>query len=652
MNFGKTDYFFKISQNDIKYSTQRVIKKKMKKLVPNLSCRNYFPKHGIKRFFLKTSNKFNFNKFNIEKNSIPDFKKLKLKNSSSTIFQSNDVDMVRNLNFDYLLQNNDNKILRENLINSLQNKDDDEDEKIDETDNNETEQIKLPKLENLKKVKNMSTINKYKSYEIIQNHKRKIQIEMSEQLQKELISRLKNIRNETQFKKKEKNEIFVKIKNIEHELEEIEAENYYSKEKYKKEIDDIVKKASEERKEEIIKNKAQAKLEAKKKKFIRQGTFMDLFKTPQKDTNQTTTTSKTNFANIPPKNISNNYNNNLISNNENTFIKNETNIINREHRQSINKKSLEMFKINILQTQRKKEFEEFQNNLKEKELNLKLDLKKLENNLNILDKDLYNYRKEEKEIVNKLMIFYKELLFKGKNAKKDGLVWVIKAIWNLGENVPMSFMPEFLDFDSIEYLFKLANKQLEAEFYTKKIIEMKISLKKDITLKYDISKFNKSSKFEGEEDEEENNNDNKFFDKSKLLLNVKKQSQGIVIENKKDVYKDLVKEFEDNKNIQFDLSNLPEINKINTVKKHVEKIRNEIAELKRNEIKRIFKCFIENGYEEKFHTNIETVLSALIGTDAKDTEMNKYNSVKKNYISKLKKIRFFDHEHIRKILSK
>ena len=72
---------------------------------------------------------------------------------------------------------------------------------------------------------------------------------MSEQLQKELISRLKNLRGETHIKKKEKNEIFDKIKNIEHELEEIEAENYYSKEKYKRQIDDIVKKTTEERKD-------------------------------------------------------------------------------------------------------------------------------------------------------------------------------------------------------------------------------------------------------------------------------------------------------------------------------------------------------------------------------------------------------------------
>ena len=118
----------------------------------------------------------------------------------------------------------------------------------------------------------------------------------------------------------------------------------------------------------------------------------------------------------------------------------------------------------------------------------------------------------------------------------------------------------------------------------------------------------------------------------KLYYNVQKRSEGIVSENKKDVYKDLVKEFAD-KNIDLELTNSPEVNKINNVKKLVEKIKNEIMELKRNEIKRIFKCFIENNYEEKFNTNIETVLSALIGTDAKDTEMNKYNVVKKNYIS-------------------
>ena len=653
MNFRKTNYKLKIlkdTKKDIKYSTQHIINKDAKRLVPNLSCRNYFKKSPQNPLFIKTLNQFNL-------------EKTKLKNSSSALFQSNDVDFVRNLNFDYLGQINENIMLRENLINSLHNNSNEEEEEKTEEDllkenlnknknEAEKEQIQLPKLN----TNTIKTLNKYKSYELIQSHKRKIKNEISEQLQKELINKLKNLRGEVNLKKTEKNEIFKKIKNIEKELDEIDLENYFSKEKYKRQIDDIVKKTMEERKEEVIKNKAHAKLEAKKKKFIKAGNFMEIF-------------GKGKVDNPSPINNnnkdSNNINNNTPSKSSRTNLKNEAekpiiethNLINnfennnftdKNARKSLNKKSLEIFKINLLQTQRKKEFENFQNSQKEKVLNLKLDLKNLENALNKIDKDLETSRKEEKEIISKLMLFYKELLFKGKSLKKDGLVWIIKAIWYLGENVPMSFMPQFLDFESIDYLFKLAHKQLEIEYFSKKIREMKLNLKKDISIKYkdDIKKLNISNKVENE-----NNNKYSSFDKRKLYSNMKKENNVLANENKKDVYRDLVKEFEQ-KNLQFEIMNLPEVNKINSVKKHVEKIRDDIIQLKKNEIKRISKCFIENNYEEKYHTNIETVLSALIGTDAKDTEMNKYNTHKKNYIAKLKKIRFFDHEHIRKILSK
>ena len=466
---------------------------------------------------------------------------------------------------------------------------------------------------------------------------------MSEQLQKELINRLKNIRAEANKKKIEKNEIFKKIKTIEKELNEIDLENYYSKEKYKRQIDNIVKKTIEERKEEVIKKKQEDKLEAKKKKLIKPVNFMELFKRKIGDAISPNNSQKTNKKNNEEKQIAENvFSRNFVNNFDNS---NSTN--NRIERKSLNKKSLEIFKMNLLQTQRKKEFQDFQNAQKEKVLNLKCNLKNLENELNKIDKDLEMSRKEEKDIVSKLMLFYKEILFKGKVVKNDGLVWIIKAIWYLGENVPMQFMPQYLDFESIDYLFQLAHKQLEIEYFSKKVREMKLALKKDIWVRYkdDIKKLNISNEIENE-----NNNDH--LDTKKLLFNMKKQqTKELVNENKKDIYRDLVKEFEE-KNLQFEITNLPEINKINNVKKHVEKIKNDIIRLKQNEIKRISKCFIENNYEEKYHTNIETVLSALIGTDAKDTELNKYNTLKKNFIAKLKKIRFFDHEHIRKILSK
>ena len=658
MNLRKTEYKVKRPKKklkDIKYSTQQILNKYPKKLIPNLSCNNFFPKSRQQPLFLKTTNHLDINK-------------ILFKNSSSKLFRSNDVDLVHNLNFDYMGNLNDNNILRENLIStSLQNKEKEEEEKmydiLDEklTQNeNKKDELELPKIPKLKK------LNKYKSYELIQNHKKKIQNEMSEQIEKELINKIKSIRNKMNQKKIEKNEIFIKIKKIEIELDEIYMENFFSKEKYKKQIDDIVKKTIEEGKEEEIKNKVHAKLEAKKKKYFKPGNFhMEIFKQNKAETNVSNSKNSSKISNITIKN--NNNINNLPSTTTNTNTKNENpkhtfnkmgslknidfeinNMNNPNSRKSMSKKSLENFKINILQTQRKKEFDSFQNAQKEKKLTLKIELKNLENDLNKINKESDILRKEEKEIINKLMLFYKELLFKGKEAKKDGLVWIIKSIWYLGENVPVSFMPEYLDLESIEYLFQLAHKQLEIEYFMKKIREMKLALKKEISLKYkkDLIKLN-------QENETENENDHyHVINKSEIYRNMKKiESNETENENKKNIYVDLVKEFEE-KNLQLEITKLPEINRINNVKKHIEKIKKEIIELKKNEIKRISKCFIENNYEDKYHTNIETVLTALIGTDAKDTAMNKFNLDKKNYLSKLKKIRFFDHEHIRKILSK
>ena len=655
MNFRKTEYRLKKPKHifkDIKYSTQNIIKKNPKKLIPNLSCRNFFHKSHKQPIFLNTTNQF-------------DFDKLLLKKSSSNLFQSNDVDLVRNLNFDYLEQINDNTLLRENLIsNSLQNnpKEKEESKIFDfmqeklKHNENKKDQLELPKLQKIKKS------NKYKSYEIIQSHRKQIQNEMGEQIEKELINKIKNLRNNMNEKKIEKNEIFLKIKKIELELDEIYMENYFSKQKYKKQIDDIVKKTLDERKDEENKNKAHAKLEAKKKKYNKSGNFhMEIFNQNKAETNINNSSNSPNVSN------STNKNNNLPSTTVNTNIKNEEprnnfdrmpslknmdysnikNTSNQNSKKNMSKKSMEIFKINLLQTQRKKEFQNFQSAQKEKELTLKLELKNLENDLNKIDKELDETRKEEKEIINKLMLFYKELLFKGNQTKKDGIVWIIKSIWYLGENVPLSFMPEFLDLESIEYLFQLAQLQLEIDYFTKKILEMKLALKKDISSKYknDIIKLNINN------NKDNGNKKNLINHKSKIFRDMEKDSEEIELENKKNIYTELVKEFE-KKNLQFEITNLPEVNRINKVKKHIEKIKKDIVELKKNEIKRISKCFIENDYEEKYHTNIETVLAALIGIDAKDTEMNKFNLNKKDYLSKLKKIRFFDHEHIRKILSK
>ena len=275
--FCKTMYSNKPFINEMKLYNKRFINSiPSKKLNPSFSCTNYYSKSKNIPIFLKTINNFNFDKLNKIKQHEFQLKKIKLKKSSSSIFQNNDVDLVRNLNFDSIVQFNKNTQLRESLIDSLRGNFNDENND-NEKKENEKEEVQLPTL---------SKLSKYKSYEIIQNHKKKIKIELSEQLQKELINKLKSLRNDCQMKKIEKDKIFSKIKSIEEQLEEIDAENYYYKEKYKKQINDIskIRKESPEKKQEILKARLKSNFDKKKKK-INKGSLMDIFKVDRKENN-------------------------------------------------------------------------------------------------------------------------------------------------------------------------------------------------------------------------------------------------------------------------------------------------------------------------------------------------------------------------------
>ena len=75
---------------------------------------------------------------------------------------------------------------------------------------------------------------------------------------------------------------------------------------------------------------------------------------------------------------------------------------------------------------KKKKYDNFK---KEKENKIN-DLKeeKIKDEINKLEKETKKYKNEKKIFIDKLMMSYKESLFKGKNIKKKGLVWIIKTI--------------------------------------------------------------------------------------------------------------------------------------------------------------------------------------------------------------------------------
>ena len=118
----------------------------------------------------------------------------------------------------------------------------------------------------------------------------------------------------------------------------------------------------------------------------------------------------------------------------------------------------------------------------ENEKNLKQykeDIEQINKELKKIREELSNLKEKENTSAQKLMRHYESLLYQGRDTRNDGLIWIIKSMWKLGRNVPMQYIPKFLDFHAIEFLFKLANKSIELE-NSKNLLNKN---KKDLTLK-------------------------------------------------------------------------------------------------------------------------------------------------------------------------
>jgi chromosome segregation ATPase len=67
------------------------------------------------------------------------------------------------------------------------------------------------------------------------------------------------------------------------------------------------------------------------------------------------------------------------------------------------------------------------------------------------------------QIRQELLYHYHKILSEGRDTRHEGLVWVIRAIWNLDSNVMMSHFPRFLDAKLIEYLFQYCHIDVESQ---------------------------------------------------------------------------------------------------------------------------------------------------------------------------------------------
>ena len=481
---------------------------------------------------------------------------------SVRLFQGNEVNLVRNLD---LYQNSN---IWENFLSKAKLKNDIIND-IDFDFRNKPSESEI----NLSKAKSITIKGILESEHRLNQNKKEAQKNLAySQLELELCSELKKLREDYLIKKEEKENVYINFKKMVDEVEKIKLELQIMN---SREFND---KFIEQKKKEIEKSNEEISKE------------------------------------------NNEFNNNTTSNKRLSKIQS-------------------MFKIQKEQEYLKQLKYDKLNALKMKISNINIPLKKL-------NKEIFEIKNKERNVVNKLMTHYETLLFRGEEVRNEGLIWIIKAIWSLGENVPMTFIPPFLDFKSIEFLFQYAHKSIELDNSKKILNDLKNKLQVKMHKLFYASKSpgKYSSSFEFKTDLIKKNSIVKRSIKEHNFINAYIKASEFEEDNKNvSTLKQMKSIMEDKKKSIINLNKLQGIDQIEELKSKIKEIENDISNLKKNEIHRLFKEFVENDYENKYHVKIDDVLAALLGEHNKNIEINKYSKYKKDYFDELKNIRFYQY---------
>lgn len=604
----------------------------------NLSAIDIKPSENIKLKISRTKNDNLMKYNNISSYSLKKEKKIKKKSHkdlSAFLFQNNDVDFVRSLNPDKDRDLCDNLLFKEHLINNIGT-----DDNFDLPEPLLGQKINLPKIKRI-------TINGIldSDKKLNKNKKEAARNIANNQLEKELYHNLKEVRNKYNEIKKKKNELYINFESIMKEINNVNLDLQILK----------------LRNTDSFFNKM---LELKSKQLEMERIQREKFELENKFNQKVLSTMNSKIPNLiqglSMNNIQKEMNNNINSfNNTNESNKDMNN--NKQNSGDKNEEKMKKIKSLYLakKEQEEQKFEKYQTIKKYKD-----DLKEIDNEINTLNKELIELREKDNNLVEKLMKHYQALLFKGKDTRNEGLIWIIKAIWNLGKNVPMQFIPNFLDFKSIEFLFKLANKSIELESKKKLLNENKRNLnvklhklyyfnnndnnqteKSTFSKKYFVS-HNRRSSFAFKTNLIRRNSvlrnsiSQSNFVKSYIHSNADDEEE----HNKKEpnTFKQISMIIEKN-NKNLEIEKMSGMDDIDNLQIKIKEIESEIENMKSNEIKRIFKEFIANDYQNKYHVSVDVVLAALLGEHTKNIEVNKFAKFKREYFEAIKNLRFFEY---------
>jgi hypothetical protein len=155
---------------------------------------------------------------------------------------------------------------------------------------------------------------------------------------------------------------------------------------------------------------------------------------------------------------------------------------------------------------------------------------KLEYEMKIINDELNYYKNINEELQKEHQKYYLDILEKGNDCRKEGLVWVVKNLLELQINLEYHHFPKYLSHEQINYLKKLAMLNLE-ENELKIILKILKKKQKDTRLTQNIEYMNlfetmtneQYSQFEAEKNRRNNIEKKEIKRYEEELLLIKKE---------------------------------------------------------------------------------------------------------------------------------
>lgn len=288
------------------------------------------------------------------------------------------------------------------------------------------------------------------------------------------------------------------------------------------------------------------------------------------------------------------------------------------------------------------------NLIKAEELLKKLQEKKI--GMNELSKELKNKIKENKINLIKL---YHISLYEGLDFRYEGLSSVIRAIWNLGVEVDVKYMPKYLDKILINFLFEHAKlviqinnwrKQLDIsrEKFLKELEEWK---KDNIVGNNSILNSQRSSSNNSDVDifkTKLDNKNNKTFAKSDKFMKNYYNKYSHLIDNKEENVLNEYRQSRLENRIMLPKKFIEEYNLIEKGKIIMQKLQNKMKNMEKDEIIRICREFCFNNYSNIYKVCPYIIVSAICGNEFREEGMMFYNMTEREINDNKKMIRFFE----------